>query len=258
MTLAEPVALALEDLARNGFHIVESARSASEIAAIRSELAHLMMATPFGDNSFVGTRTKRRHSVFGKTRVLDGLATEPLVLEIIATRLGDALLSATVACEIHPGETSQPIHTDDGIYPLPADHRDVSLSALWAIDDFTADNGGTVIFPGWHGDRSVRPDPSEGRVVEMPAGSVLLYTGTLWHGGGANTGADLRLAVILTYVESWLRPQDSHLISVPVDLARTLAPELRALLGYSMRPPFLGYVDGLDPSYLFDPESAIG
>ena len=258
MTLTEPAAIALEDLKGDGFHVVETARSAAEIAAIRSELTHLMEVTPFGDNSFVGTRTKRQHSMFAKTRVLDELATDPLVLEIVATLLGDALLSATVACEIHPGETAQPVHFDDGIYPLPADHRDVSLSALWAIDDFTADNGGTVIFPTRHGDRSMRPEPSEGRVVEMPAGSVLLYTGTLWHGGGANTSADLRLAVILTYVESWLRPQDSHLISVPVERARTLAPQLRALLGYSMRPPFLGYVHGLDPSYLFDAESTVG
>ena len=99
----------------------------------------------------------------------------------------------------------------------------------------------------------------------MPAGSLLLYMGTLWHGGGANESDRPRLGVILTYVESWLRPQDAHLISVPRESARLLAPELRALLGYAMRPPFLGYVDGHDPQELFgevdrspEPEGSYG
>lgn len=242
---------ALADLASQGYHILENAHPAAEIAAMRDALAPLLAETPFGANRFVGTRTKRIHSVFGRTRAVDALPTNPIVLDVVANRLGDALLSATVACEIHPGENAQATHTDDGIYPLPADFRDVMLSALWAIDGFTADNGGTVVFPGHFGDRSSAPDPSDAVAVEMDPGSVLLYTGTLWHGAGANTSSAPRLGVILTYVESWLRPQDSHLISVPVELARTLTPELRALLGYSMRPPFLGYVDGLDPRELF-------
>lgn len=242
---------ALVGLATEGFHILESATGASQAQQIRSELTPLLALTPFGANDFVGTKTKRIHSVFGRTRALDGLATNPVVLDIVAARLGDALLSASVACEIHPGETSQAIHTDDGIYPLPDDYADVSFSALWALDDFTATNGGTVVFPRSHGQRGTRPDASDAVLIEMPAGSVLLYTGTLWHGGGANTSDAPRLGLILTYVESWLRPQDAHLISVPFEKARDLSPELRALLGYAMRPPLLGAVNGRDPRELF-------
>ena len=252
MTRSTPVAVALEALDGKGFHIIENALDQSETLSIRTDLAALLRDTAFGSNPFVGTRTKRIHSVFGRTRAVDGLAIDPVVLAVVAARLGDALLSASVACEIHPGETAQAIHTDDGVYPLPEDYADISLSALWALDDFTAGNGGTIVFPGSHRQRSSRPDPGDGHVVEMPAGSVLIYTGTLWHGGGANTSDNPRLGLILTYVESWLRAQDAHLISVPVDMARQLSPELRALLGYAMRPPFLGYVHGRDPQEMFD------
>ena len=252
MTRSVAADAAIRELDTKGFHVIERARSRIQTESIRAELTPLLEATPFGENSFVGIRTKRIHSVFGRTRAVDGLAIDPLILEILAARLGDSLLSASVACEIHPGETEQVPHVDDGIYPLPADHADVSLSALWAIDDFSVGNGATVVFPGSQGQRGSRPAMDDAHAVEMPAGSILLYTGTLWHGGGANTSDVRRLGLILTYVESWLRPQDAHLISVPFDTAKSLAPKLRALLGYAMRPPFLGYVDGRDPRELFD------
>lgn len=244
---------AISNLADDGFYVITDAIARQDAVTVRAALTPLLAETAFGVNNFVGTSTKRIHSVFGRTRALDDLAVNPTVLEVVASRLGDALLSASVACEIHPGETAQAVHTDDGIYPLPQDHADVALSALWAIDDFTADNGGTVVFPRSQGQRATPPDPGAGVQVEMPAGSVLLYSGTLWHGGGANTSDAPRLGVILTYAESWLRPQDSHLISVSIEMARGLTPELRALLGYAMRPPFLGYVDGRDPRELFEP-----
>ncbi len=240
-----------ERLDHDGFAIIEGLVPAAGMALVRREVGPMLGETGFGANRFVGTHTKRIHSVFSRTRVLDDLAVNRTVLDAVATRLGDALLSASVLCEIHPGETEQASHTDDGVYPLPPEHRDVSLSALWAIDDFTADNGGTVVFPGSQGDRGRKPEPSAGVQVEMPAGSVLLYSGTLWHGGGANVSDAPRLGLILTYIESWLRPQDSHLITVPVAMAQGLDPALRALLGYSLRPPFMGYVHGEDPATLF-------
>jgi len=258
MTRPSDLETVLHDLDTHGFHVIEGARPRAEVQAVRAELAPLLDAADFGVNSFIGTRTKRVHSVFGRTRALDDLATDSLVLEVVAARLGDALLSASVACEIHPGETVQAAHTDDGIYPLPADFADVALSALWALDDFTAQNGGTLVYPGSQGRRGTPPQPHEAQPVEMPAGSVLLYTGTLWHGGGANTSDAVRPALILTYVESWLRAQDAHLIAVPVETAKDLTPELRALLGYAMRPPFLGYVDGCDPRELFEGHDSAG
>jgi ectoine hydroxylase-related dioxygenase (phytanoyl-CoA dioxygenase family) len=92
-----------------------------------------------------------------------------------------------------------------------------------------------------------RPDPATAVTATMPAGSVLFYVGTVWHEGGANRTDQRRLGVILEYVVSWLRAQETHLLAVPREVARTLPPRLQELLGYNIFPPFLGYVDGRHP-----------
>jgi ectoine hydroxylase-related dioxygenase (phytanoyl-CoA dioxygenase family) len=123
------------------------------------------------------------------------------------------------------------------------------INSMWALDDFTEANGATRLVPGshrWEPDR--QPDPATETVAaEMPAGSVMLYLGNLWHGGGANRTDQPRLGVILEYVVSWLRPQENHCLAVPRDVAATLSPRLQELLGYNIHPPFLGYVDGHHP-----------
>jgi ectoine hydroxylase-related dioxygenase (phytanoyl-CoA dioxygenase family) len=81
----------------------------------------------------------------------------------------------------------------------------------------------------------------------MPAGSVMLYSGTVWHGGGANRTSERRLGVILEYVVGWLRAQETHVLAVPPEVVRTLPERLQELLGYNIYPPFLGYVDGRHP-----------
>lgn len=248
MTIAKE---ACKELTTNGFFIAEGLCDKETVAGIRAEINELLKGVPFGHNTFVGMRTKRLHSLFSQTRSLDRLATHHLVLDVIRKRLGEVLLGASVACQVLPGEKSQTFHYDDGIYPLADNFRDVKIGVMWAIDDFTSENGATIVIPKSHGCRSVYPENMKRVHVTMPSGSALIYVGSLWHGAGENRTTDSRLGIILQYIESWLRPQDSHLISVPIEIARTLDSELRALLGYSMREPFLGYVHGRDPSYLF-------
>ena len=118
---------------------------------------------------------------------------------------------------------------------------------MWALDDFTAANGATRLVPGSHRWGERRPDPAPTVTAEMPAGSVMFYLGSLWHGGGANTTDRTRLGVILEYVAAWLRPQENHVLGVPREIARALPERLQELLGYNIYPPFLGYVDGRHP-----------
>jgi ectoine hydroxylase-related dioxygenase (phytanoyl-CoA dioxygenase family) len=119
---------------------------------------------------------------------------------------------------------------------------------MWALDDFTVENGATRYVPGSVG-RAPEDWPAESECVDatMPAGSVLLYVGTLVHGGGANRSSQPRLGVILEYVAAWLRAQENHVIGVGPELAATLPVRLQQLLGWNIYPPFVGYVDGRDP-----------
>lgn len=242
----------LSELMEEGYSIVSGLISPAAITAIGETLKIAISELSYGANSFVGTKTKRLHSLFGKLRDLDELTINKEILTVAESLLGDVILGASVATQIFPGETKQSFHYDDGIYPLPKKFKEVKLGVMWAIDDFTEDNGATIVIPQSHGKRESYSSlgNAQEKIIVMPSGSALLYLGSLWHAAGGNRTNNPRLGVILQYVQSWLRPQDSHLISVQIEEAKKLEPKLQALLGYSMRQPFLGYVDGINPMEL--------
>jgi len=236
-------------LGRDGYAIVERLLSPDEAAAKRAELTRILAETPLGRNDFEGFKTRRIYALFAKTRAFDEPATHPLVLGVLDRVLGTSYqLSAPVGIEISPGETAQVLHTDDGIYPVPRPHPEIVLNTMWALDDFTEENGATRVVPGsqaWVDER-----PGEDAQIEratMPAGSVMFFTGSVYHGGGANQSDRPRLGTILEYVAGWLRPQENHVLAVPREVVRTLSPRLQELLGYNIHPPFVGYVDGRHP-----------
>ncbi|MFZ6004707.1 MAG: phytanoyl-CoA dioxygenase family protein [Actinomycetota bacterium] len=235
-------------LDREGCAVVERFIDGAKVAALKEELAPHRERTPLGRNDFEGFDTRRIYALFAKTRGFDELAIHPVMRGVLGRVLGHHQLSGPVGIDIGPGESAQGLHRDDVVYPLPWPHQQVVLNTMWALDDFTEDNGATLIVPGSH--RSApdeKPDDSEAIVATMPAGSVMFYVGTVWHGGGANRTDERRLGVILEYVASWLRAQENHVTAVPVEVMKTLPPELQELLGYNIFPPFLGYVDGRHP-----------
>jgi len=212
---------------------------------MRADLRPVLDATPEGRNDFEGFATKRIYALFAKTRVFDDLAIHPLLLGMLDEVLGHYQLSAPTGIEIGPGSPDQPLHRDDSIYPLADPHPEFVVNTMWALQDFTEENGATRIVPRSHGGQP-RPDRPT-IAAEMPAGSVLFYPGSLWHGGGANRSDAPRLGVILEYAWAYLRAQENHLLAVPREVAATLPERLQELLGYGICPPFVGYVDGRHP-----------
>jgi len=231
-----------------GYCVVEGVLDPAEVAAARDSLQAVLAATPRGRNSFEGFETQRVYALFAKTRAFDAPALHPLVLGVLDRVLGDYQLSAPAGIQIGPGERAQVLHRDQSVYPLPLDFPSVVVNTMWALDDFTEDNGATRLVRRSHRWSERTPGPDEETVAAtMPAGSVNFYLGQLWHGGGANHTDRSRLGVILEYVASWLRPQENHLLAVPRELAATLPARLQELLGYNIYPPLLGYVDGRHP-----------
>jgi ectoine hydroxylase-related dioxygenase (phytanoyl-CoA dioxygenase family) len=237
----------LQLLERDGYAIVTGILDADEVAAIRAELRAILESVPKGRNAFEGYNTRRIYALFAKTRLLDGPATHPLVLGVLDQVLGNYQLSAPTGIEIGPGEAAQVLHHDDAIYPLPRPHDQVVVTCMWPFDDFTTENGATRLIPGSHTRTEGRPDEADVVIAEMPAGSVMFYLGTLWHGGGANRTDRPRLGVVLEYVASWLRAQENHFLAVPREVVAQLPERLQELLGYNVYPPFVGYVDGRHP-----------
>lgn len=244
----DDVMLGLEE---DGYALVEDLLDPEEVAATRADLTRVLDETPLGRNDFEGHLTRRIYALFAKTRHFDDLAIHPLLLGVLDRFLGHYQLSAPTGIEIGPGEVNQVLHHDDSIYPLPVPHGEVVLNTMWPFDDFTIENGATRIIPGSHrwepGRRPTAADEADVVQVEMRAGSVIFYTGSIWHGGGANRTDKPRLGVILEYVSSWLRPQENHVLAVPREVAASLPERLQELLGYNIHPPFMGYVDGRHP-----------
>lgn len=241
-------------LEADGYVVVEGLLPPDEVAAIRADLRTVLASTPTGRNDFEGFATQRVYALFAKTRAFDGPATNPLLLGVLDEVLGHHQLSAPVGIQIGPGEKAQVLHRDDSIYPLPRPHGEVVLNTMWPFDDFTSENGATRLVPGSHRSDS-SPDEAGAIVAEMPAGSVMFYLGSLWHGGGANRTDRPRLGVILEYVAAWLRPQENHVLAVPREVAATLPKRLQELLGYNIYPPFVGYVDGHHPRRALQPKA---
>jgi ectoine hydroxylase-related dioxygenase (phytanoyl-CoA dioxygenase family) len=236
---------------QDGFVVLTRAVGTDTLDAIRTQLApYLDESSHLGRNDFEGFRTNRVYALLAKAPSVAPLVEHPWVLALLDRLLqSNYLLSANLAINLWPGETAQQLHYDDGFYPIPRPRPAIGVSAVWAIDDFTADNGATEIIPGSHRWGNEPPaDEHDPRLVsvEMPAGSVLVFAGTLWHRGGANRTDTPRLAITPQYCEPWARQQEAQMLAVG-RTAASYSDRIRSLLGYSIHPPFMGHIDGLHP-----------
>jgi ectoine hydroxylase-related dioxygenase (phytanoyl-CoA dioxygenase family) len=249
----ESIVAALE---QDGYAVVERLLDSDAVAAARAELATILDHTPHGRDDFEGHKTRRVYALFGKTRTFDHPATHPLILSVLDEVLGQYQLSAPTGIEIGAGEVAQPLHPDDALYPIPRPHAELVVNIMWPLDDFTEANGATRIVPGSHRWTDQLPGPdSETVAIEMPAGSALIYLGSVWHGGGANRTEHARLGVVLHYAVAWLRPVENHVLAVPQEVVAGLPERMQELLGYNICSPFIGYVDGRHPRRLLEPEA---
>lgn len=255
---------------RDGYIIFERVLSDNEIAEQRAALQPHLEANLQGRNDFEGLKTNRVYAMLGKDPRFAELIVHPLALAFVDAELGpNALLSACLAINLHPGETVQPWHTDDGHIRIPAPRPSFGVSTFWALDDTTEENGATELLPGshtWDSDtfkaimeedgfnttemRDIDDDPAahaDAVKAVMPAGSLLIAKGNLIHRGGANRSQDARLIVTPQYCPPWARPLETMLLAVPPDKAAQLPARAQELIGYSIHPPFMGYVDGMHP-----------
>jgi len=253
-------------LGEHGCAIVERLVDPQRFDRVRSELQPYLDRTPLGPDGFSGRRTKRTGGLIARSRTCRELVMHPLVLDTVGVVLQHATtfqLHLTQVIAIGPGESSQPIHRDQwafDFFPFPSGYE-VQCNTIWAMSDFTAANGGTRLVPNSHrlADRLTFAH-EQCEAAEMPCGSVLFYTGALYHGGGANHSEQARYGVNITYAVSWLRQEENQYLAVPAEVARDLPEPLLRLMGYARGAYALGYVDDMrDPlDVLLGRQSKIG
>ena len=209
-------------------------------------------ATP----TFLGDRTKRLGGLLRRSAAAQEMAVHPMVMA-----LADAVLQPNCVryqlnysgiMHLLPGANAQELHRDGDLYPFRHPCPPMMMPTMWALTDFTADNGATMVVPGshrWDQDR----DPTADEIISavMPAGSLLVYLGGTIHGGGANVSqSPLRTGLAFQYSLGWLRQEENQYLTNPPEIARTYPERLQRLIGYDYGGPYLGFVDGDSPQRL--------
>jgi ectoine hydroxylase-related dioxygenase (phytanoyl-CoA dioxygenase family) len=260
----------LARLDADGFTIVKDYLGEDQLARFREGLKPYLNAYR-GRNSFEGLATERVYTLVGRGRIYEEIACDHRLLAILDRLLApNYLLSADHAICIYPGEKAQALHFDDGFYPFPRPRPAMSISVIGAIDAFTPENGGTVLYRGshkWPSERiqAVREAVARGEIgaaaehrmqLAMPSGALCVFQGTLLHGGGANRTDAPRLAFTNQYCEPWARPQENFFLGVPKERVRKMSREMQILLGYELLPPanIMGQVSGYHPIKTLDPD----
>jgi len=240
-------------IAEQGYTIVADAIADDQLDAMADDLARLehdLGVTP-SRNSFEGTRTVRIYNLLARGPRFAAIPVHPAILPIVEGVLDPGcLVSSLSSIAIDPGEIAQPIHADDQLIPLPKPHPAVVCNTMWALTDFTEANGATRVVAGSHlADRS--PDyghPYESIPAEMRRGSVLIWHGSLWHGGGANQTGERRTGIAMNYCAGYIRQQENQQLGIPSEVVATFEPRLRELVGYGIYHGLIGHIDKQDPA----------
>ncbi len=244
--------------------VVERLVDEQVMDALAGEVAPYIDATPFGTDEFAGHRTRCTGALIARAPTSHQLAAHPLVLATLDRVLGDHATSyqlhLTQVIDIGPGEPGQMTHRDQwafDFFPFPSGFE-VECHTMWAMTDFTEENGATRVIPGSRrAADKLRPGYDETVPAETPKGSVFVYVGSVYHGGGANRSDAHRLGVNIGYTLSWLRQEENQYLACPPDVARTLPIELAKLVGYQRGAYALGYFgDVQDPLEAVHPSAA--
>lgn len=248
---------------RDGAVIVDDVLSRAEMEAIETELRPWLDQTPVGGSQFSGTRTRRTGALIARSPKCRELVMNPLALTAAGKLLSHAStfqLHVTQAIAIGPGEPAQVIHRDQwafDFFPFPRDFE-VQCNAMWALTDFTEENGATRVIPGSNHSEDRKLFREEDSVpAEMRKGSVMFYSGSVYHGGGANRSNAERIGLYITYCLGWLRQEENQYLSCPREIAETLPEDLLRLMGYQTGAYALGYInDQKHPMTALHPEAA--
>lgn len=243
----------VEEIAELGYTVLHDVFDAERAAALVADLERLEaeLGTVPAGNSFEGARTLRVYNLLAHGALWQELAIDPTVLPVVEGVLDrGCLMSSLSSIRIQPDEVAQPIHADDQVIPLGKPHAPTVCNTMWALTDFTEDNGATRVIAGSHL-QDHDPDygaPYDSAPAEMPRGSVLIWHGSLWHGGGANTTGEDRIGIAANYCAGFIRQQENQQLGLAPDLVATFPTRLQELVGYGIYRGLIGHIDKRTPA----------
>ena len=250
----------IEILERDGCVVIENLLSPMELKSLQTDLSREFEKTIPCQGNFYGYNTKRMSSLFSKSKICQEMAIKSHIIEIMDAFLlkgcSQYQINLTQAISIESGEKTQIIHQDDPMFPFMHEGYEAMINCMWAVDDFTIENGATYLVPGSHKwpreavldiEKMRLPTPNETTQGVMKAGSVLIYLGSLYHSGGNNMSNKARCGAVISYSLGWLRQAENSYLAYSRDEAASMPERLQKLLGYFVHEPNLGSVNGRDP-----------
>jgi ectoine hydroxylase-related dioxygenase (phytanoyl-CoA dioxygenase family) len=251
------------EVGEQGYTVIEEALGGELVDGLLRDLdrLHEELAIRPAANGFEGTSTLRVYNLLVHGERWQGVPVHDNVLPVVERVLDPGcLVSSLSSITILPGETAQPIHADDQLIPIPKPHPPTVCNTMWALTDFTDANGATRLVPGSHlgTENPVYGADYDTIPAEMATGSVLVWHGSLWHGGGANTTDDRRVGIAMNYCAGYIRQQENQQLGVPPALVATFPKRLQQLVGYSIYSGLIGHIDKQDPRALLADVSGDG
>jgi len=240
-------------IAEHGYAILENAIEPDLIEELDETLRRLekeLGAVP-ANNPFEGANTVRIYNLLARGKVFQRIPAHDHVLPVVEKVLDPGcLVSSLSSIAIDPGEIAQPIHADDQLIPIVKPHVPTVCNTMWAITDFTDANGATRIIPGSHlRDRSPTFLKHYDSIpAEMARGSVLVWHGSLWHGGGSNQTDKRRVGIAMNYCAGYMRQQENQQLGIPPEVVRGFSPRLQELCGFGVYSGLIGHIDKKSPA----------
>ncbi|MDH5723677.1 MAG: phytanoyl-CoA dioxygenase family protein [Alphaproteobacteria bacterium] len=243
----------------DGCVVIEGLLSAKEASDLQTNMTKEFERVPDCNGDFYGHSTKRIGKLFTQSETFQKMAVLPSIIEIMDSFLLDSCsdyqINLTQAISIGPSEIKQILHQDDPMFPFLHPNYEVMLNCMWAIDDFTDENGATILIPGSHlwprtqalniSYENLPPNMVAHGV--MKKGSVLIYLGSLFHSGGQNKTNQRRCGAVISYSLGWLRQAENSYLAYKPEEVNKMPERLKRLLGYFVHEPNLGSVNGIDP-----------
>lgn len=239
-----------EHVAEHGAVIVDGLLPLDLLDRFTEEITPYIEANTYGTDDFSGRQTRRTGALVARSVAGREIAMQPTVLDV-ARRLIDAeriQLHLTQVISLSPGQGGQPMHRDQWAWDQHAfpPGKEVELAAIYAMSDFTVENGATHVLPGSHREADhLAHRRSDSEQAVMRRGSALVYTGSVYHAGGTNHSDQVRHALQFVYCAGWLRQEENQYLSTPPEIARELPDELLKLMGFDLGSYSLGYVDDM-------------
>ena len=252
---------ALEDFDRDGFVVFKNvidSRLISELKEALLKTEHDLNITG-RDTDFEGRKTIRIYNLLAHGEAYWKVPIHEAVLPFAERVLDAELQLSSISCiTLCPGQEAQPLHADDQLIPVAKPHQPFTLNCVWAISDFTEENGATRLIPGSHkaGDMPEYDVELDSIAGEMSAGSIIFWHGSLWHGGGTNRTDERRYSISNYYCHGFIRQQENQQLGIPTDLAIKFPRRLQELCGYSVYKGLYGHVDNQDPITMLGRTSA--